>query len=279
MSAGVVMIARNNTEVDYIKQAVYNAKRINKYLQLPVSLITDTPDYIDLRYENVFDQIISIDNDVNYSYKKYNDGTYTRKSLEFKNVDRVNVYDLTPYDETLLIDTDFIISNDILKNCFNQNHNFLIYKDAVELSGWRDTSEFEFITPVGPKFYWATVVFFRKSNTNNIFFNLLKHIKENWVHYRNLYQIPTSVFRNDHVFSIAIHIMNGYIDNEFARIMPGKLFYSTDRDLLLNINDDSFSMLIEKNDSSKNYFPLTITGSNVHVMNKFSLTRVIDNAN
>lgn len=277
MSSGVLMIARNNTEINYIKQAVYNAKRIKKYLDIPVSLITDSPAVIGTRYENVFDKIIYIDNDTNYSYKYYSDGTYTSKSLEFKNTDRVKAYELSPYDETLLLDTDFIISNDILKNCFKQSHNFLIYKDSVELSGWRDVSEFNTITDVGPEFYWATCVFFRKSNTNQIFFNLLKHIAENWIHYANLYQITSSTFRNDYVFSIAIHIMNGYIENDFARMMPGKLFYITDRDLLLSIDEDDFLFLVEKSDNSRNYTPIRIKGSSIHVLNKFSLLRVINN--
>lgn len=260
MSSGALMIARNNTEIDYIKQAVYNAKRIKKYLDIPVSIITDAPETIGTRYENVFDNVIQIDNTDDYSYKYYSDGTYTLKSLEFKNTDRVKAYELSPYDETLLLDTDYIIANDILKNCFKQNHNFLIYKDSVELSGWRDVSEFDTITDVGPEFYWATCVFFRKSNTNKIFFNLLKHIAEHWPHYANLYQINSSTFRNDYVFSIAIHIMNGYIDNDFARKMPGKLFYITDRDLLLEMNDDNFLFLVEKSDNSRNYTPLILIG-------------------
>ena len=277
MSSGALMIARNNSEIDYLKQAVYNAKRIKKFLNIPVSLITDSPELIGKRYENVFDNVIPVDTDPKYSYKYYSDGTYTIKSLEFKNTDRVKAYELSPYDETLLLDTDFIISNSILKNCFDQNHNFLIYKDSVELSGWRDVSEFDTVSDVGPDFYWATVVFFRKSQTNKIFFELLKHIADNWPHYANLYQISTSTFRNDYVFSIAVHIMNGYIKNDFTRKLPGKLFYITDRDLLLDIEEDSFLLLIEKQDNSRNYTPMKITGSNLHVLNKFSLIRAIDN--
>jgi hypothetical protein len=279
MKSGVVLIARNNSEIDYIKQAVFLAERVRKYLDLPTSIITDNKDYLEKNYPNhIFEKIIEVESNNQYSYKKYNDGTFTRKSLEFKNTSRSSVYDLTPYDETLLLDTDYIISNDIFKKCFEQAHDFLIFKDGVELSGWRDLSEFDKITQAGPDFYWATAIFFRKTNLNRIFFDLVKHIQENWLHYRNLYQIHTTVFRNDHVFSIAIHTMNGFIKNNFAHPMPGKLFYITDRDLLVDLDEDTFLVLIEKEKSHGKYFALKLKGSNLHVMNKFSLNRIIDNA-
>lgn len=278
MSKGAILIARNNTEIDYIKQAVFLAKRITHFLNIPVSLITDNSSYLNEHYNtDVFDCIIDINNDKNFSYRKYNDGIYARKSLEFKNTSRADVYNLSPYDETLVMDTDFIVSNSDLLECFNQKSNFLIYDTGVELSGHRNLAEFEYISEVGPKFYWATVIFFRKTIENKIFFNLVKHIQENWYHYRNLYQIRQSTFRNDFAFSIAIHIMNGYKQGNFAKPMPGKMFYSTDRDILIKLDDTKFTFLLEK-ENNNSYFPAVISDSNVHVMNKYSLNRIIDNA-
>ena len=279
MSKGVILIAKNNSEIDYIKQAVFLSERIRQYLDLPTSLITDNTEYLNKVYpDHTFDQVFEIKTSYNNSHKRYSDGTFTKKHLEFKNTDRSLVYDLTPYDETLLLDTDYIISNDLFKKCFEQQHNFLIYNEGVELSGWRDLSEFDTITPTGPKFYWATAIFFRKCKENETFFNLVKHIQENWLHYRNLFQIHSTVFRNDFVFSIAIHIMNGLVENNFAHSMPGTLFYITDRDLLVDMKDDEFTILVEKKKSYGKYFPLKIKGSNLHVMNKFSLNRILENA-
>lgn len=277
MTKGALLIARNNSEVDYIKQAVFLAQRIKKYLDLPVSLITDNTKYLEETYDSsVFDKVITIDDSRNYTHRKYNDGNYTRKQLEFKNTNRSSVFDLTPYDETLLMDTDYIISDSILKECFNQQNNFLIYKDGFEFSNWRDLNEFKYISEVGPDFYWATVVFFRKTAENKIFFDLLKHIQDNWAHYRLLYQLNTDVFRNDFAFSIAIHIMNGYTQGSFAKKLPGTLYYSTDRDLLIDLKDEEFTILVENQSAS--YFPVKIQGNSVHIMNKFSLGRIIDNA-
>lgn len=277
MNKGALLIARNNTEVDYIKQAVFCADRISKFLDIPVSLVTDNVEYLNKNFSNHnFDQVISIDNDKNYTYKKYNDGNFSRRNLEFKNTSRSSVYDLTPYDQTLLMDTDFILSNAVLGECFDQASDFAIYKNAFELSNWRDLTEFEYISETGPDFYWATVVFFRKTETNKLFFDLLKHIQDTWPHYRSLYNLNTETFRNDHAFSIAIHIMNGYQSGSFATELPGTMYYTTDKDVLLDLTDTTFKFLIEYKNGQ--YFPARIADSNVHVMNKFSLNRIIDNA-
>lgn len=277
MSKGALLIARNNTEVDYIKQAVFCADRISKFLEIPVSLVTDNVEYLNKNFPNHnFDQVILIDNDKNYTYKKYNDGNFSRRNLEFKNTSRSSVYDLTPYEQTLLMDTDFILSNAVLRECFDQASDFAIYKNAFELSNWRDLTEFEYISETGPDFYWATVVFFRKTETNKLFFDLLKHIQDTWPHYRSLYNLNTETFRNDHAFSIAIHIMNGYQAGSFATELPGTMYYTTDKDVLLDLTDTVFKFLIEYKNGQ--YFPARIADSNVHVMNKFSLNRIIDNA-
>jgi len=279
MNSGAMLIARNNAQIDYIRQAAFNANRIKQYLNIPVTLLTDSVEIVEKLYNSVFDQVIEIPNDDPVSYRKYNDGTYFRKSLEFKNNSRSLVYDLSPYDETLLLDTDYIVSNDIFKNCFSQKHDFLIYDTGIELSGWRNTAEFEYISSVGPKFYWATAVFFRKTDANKIYFELVKHIQLNWSYYQNLYQITSSLLRNDFIFSIAIHIMNGFTNGTFAKTMPGQLFYSIDRDLLIQLHSDDFLMLIEKENDFGNYSPMRIKGCNLHIMNKFSLDRIIKNDN
>jgi hypothetical protein len=276
MTQGVLLIANNNSEINYVQQAVFLAKRIKKHLNLPTSLITNNVDYVKkLELNNVFEKIISTQSTTSYTIKKYRDGLIYQTALEFKNTDRASAYDLSPYKETLLIDTDLIVSDSMFLNCFKQNLNLMMYSDAFELSNWRDTSEFNYITDTGPKFYWATAIFFRKTNENKIFFDLVKHIQENWPHYKKIYQITSSVFRNDFAFSIAAHIMNGYTNSDFVKEMPGTLYYTTDRDELVSLNDDDFLFLVEKENQSE-YFPVSVTNKTVHVMNKYSLERIIN---
>jgi hypothetical protein len=277
LSRGALLIARNNSQIDYIKQAVFAATRIKKYMGIPVSILTDNAGYLLKKYPNhPFDKILKI-TDEEFTFKKYNDGIYANKRLEFKNTSRFSAYDLTPYTETLLLDTDYIVSNDILNGCFGQEHGLMMYKDATDFSRWRDLGEFTFISETGPTFYWATCVFFRKSDANKCFFDLVKHIQEHWSHYRNVYQITSAVFRNDFAFSIAAHIMNGHASGGMVTPLPGKKHFITDKDHVEQINDTDFLFLIEKENNS-DHFPVKFSG-NVHIMNKFGLNRIIDDIN
>ena len=45
-SSGAFLIASNNMHIDYVKQAVFLAGRIKKYLDLPTTILTDAVDYL-----------------------------------------------------------------------------------------------------------------------------------------------------------------------------------------------------------------------------------------
>jgi len=153
----------------------------------------------------------------------------------------------------------------------------LLYKDATHVGIHNGTSEFLRVSDTSVDFYWATVFFFRKTKETKIFFDLIKHISKNYMHYRSMYQFRTTVFRNDFAFSIAIHIMNGYQQGDFAGKLPGTKFYSIDKDVLFDIVDDEIKILVQKTNRLGEYTAVKLKGSNCHVMNKFSLERIIDN--
>ena len=279
MSQGVLLFASNNTKINYVKQAYFLALRISKYMNLPTSLVTDVdvkskfPDYVD-----AFDNIIFVNNlKHQYANKRYNDGSVSNRILPFNNGNRADAYFLTPYDETIVMDTDYIVSNNILNNCFCAANDLLLYTDAVHLGIHNGTPEFDRVSDTSVDFYWATVVFFRKSKINEVFFNLVKHIQENYMHYTSIYQFKSNVYRNDFAFSIAAHIMNGYQQGNFIAKLPGKHFYTIDKDVLHSIKDDEITMLMEKAGRLGEYTLAKTKGLNIHVMNKFSLERAIDN--
>ena len=277
MSKGAFLIARNNGHIDYVKQAVFLAKRIKKYLNIPVTVATDSADYLKDSFDiQIFDQIISLDYTNESNLRYFFDGALTKKTASFKNNNRASVYDLSPYDETLLMDTDYVISNSLLKPVFNSSADFLIYKKSNDIAKVRDESEFDKISDTSVDFYWATVVYFRKTDTNRLFFNLVSHIEQEWNHYRRVYQITSSLFRNDFAFSIAIHIMNGFQSGNFAQQLPGSMMYTTDKDVLWKMNEDEMMFLVEKKDYLGEYTAIKTSGQTIHVMNKQSLNRIID---
>ena len=273
MSKGVLCFAHNNGEIDYIKQAVLLAKRISKHLNLPTSVVTSTPDSLSLEDRHFFDSIIEIQDETTNS-KRYNDGQLLHKSLYFKNHGRCQSYDLSPYEKTLVLDTDYIVCNDVFKHAFDLNHPFQIYKNGIDLCSWRKHKEFDYINDKGIEFYWATCVYFEKTKTTKLFFDLLKHLQKNWKHYSEVYDLGSRNFRNDHLFSIGIHMMNGFTNGSWAKTLPGTMYYTLDKDMLYSLTDEKLVFLLQNEKQIGDYILASIKNSNVHVMNKFSLERV-----
>jgi len=207
-------------------------------------------------------------------YRRYFDGSLSNKRLKFKNDIRIKSYELSPFDETLVIDCDYFINNNSLKYCWQQPHDFLIFKEAVDLSGYRYDPRLKTLSDKSIDFYWATVFFFRKNKNTETFFNYLGHIQDNWNYYRYVYQIQNSTYRNDFSFSIGIHVMNGFQKGMWAYSLPGKLYYTTDRDLLIEYNEGKMKFLLEKENYKGEYTIIKTENLNIHVMNKFSLARI-----
>lgn len=273
MSNGVLCFAHNNGKVDYIKQAKELARRVRKHLNLPTTLVTSTVEEINDTSD--FDQVIQIQGS-NQNFKRYYNGSLHHQNLQFKNNDRINSYKLSPYDTTLVLDTDYIICNDSLTHSFDSNHDFQIYKHGIDLCEWRNHKEFNYINDIGIPFYWATCFCFKKTKETKIFFDLLQHLVTNWKHYEQVYNLGSRNFRNDHVFSIAIHMMNGFEDGDWAKILPGKMFYTLDRDFIQKIDNDRLVFLLQKENVIGEYILASTNKCNVHVMNKFSLGELIN---
>lgn len=279
MSRGVLLFAQNNNTIDYIKQAIFCAKKIKKHLNLPVALATDNPKYVSdtySYYSKYIDHIIELEWYYCNQKRTYYDGTMSTRDLEWRNHNRFLVYDITPFDETIVMDTDFIIGNNILLNCFDSGEDFLIYRNIQDINHDRpDEHRFNKIADRSIDMYWATVFYFKKTEMTQLFFNLVSHIKDNWNFYRLMYQIPSAMYRNDFSFSIAIHILNGFQRTSWPKPLPGKLWFSSDRDVLIKLDDEVYTFLVDKKDWVGHYTLAKIGNVNLHVMNKFSLDRKI----
>lgn len=274
MKLGAVIFAQNNSSINYVKLATFSAKQIQKYLNIPVSLITDKNSVgEDL---SVFENVIYTDDTKHSQQRKFYDGTGNTTHSAWKNFTRSQIYDLTPYDRTLVIDSDYIINSSVLLPALHNNQLFQIYKDSLDIANWRDTSSFQRINQYSIPFYWATVFIFEKHPITEAFFTLVSHIKENWQYYRILYSIDATAFRNDFAFSIALHIMNDSDKGDFETILPGTMAYITDRDFLVTAKDNKMQFLVEKEGYYGEYTAAKTTGIDVHVMNKKSLLRFIE---
>jgi len=150
-----------------------------------------------------------------------------------------------------------------------------IYKDSYDLTGWRTGNEFKYVNQHSIPFYWATVLYFKKTPNTRILFDLVDFIRQNWNYYRLIYQIPEKKFRNDYAFSISLHILNGYVTDNVDTI-PGRMYYVTDKDILIAATPTSCTLLVEKEHAMGEYTALKISDVDVHVMNKHSILRVLN---
>lgn len=281
MSKGVFLFAQNNHTIDYVKQAIYCAKKIKKHLNLPVALATDNIEYLKTTYpyySKYIEHVIELEWKECKQTKTFFDGSMSKRDLEWRNFERYRVYDLTPFEETIVMDTDFIVGNDILKNVFDTKEEFLIYKDISDVNLDRpDMKFFEKISDKSVDMYWATVFYFKKTESMKLFFDLINHIRENWKFYRIIHQIPTIKYRNDYAFSIAIHILNGHQRTNWPKSPPGNLWFTTDNDVLVKMDKDTerYTFLLDKKDWLGHYTLGSIENANIHIMNKFSLDRAI----
>jgi len=261
MTQGVLLFAHNTEEVNYGVMAIWISERITRYLGKPVSLVTD--DYtiqslkaISVNPHKYFDHII---------IKEYNT-TQTRKlageNVIFKNLDRCDAYDLTPYDETLLLDIDIAIMSDRLNTVWNHDDDILISNKSADILD-RPSEEFSFLKDHGIDFQWATEFYFRKSPIAEEFFKKCKSIKENYSWYSMLYGINNNPIRNDHIWSIAIHELGC----DFKQI-PRILRYATDKDELVELSADRAVVAGKVNDKPR---LANIKNQDLHIMNKFEL--------
>ncbi len=134
MTKGVLLFANNNEQVDYVKQAIFCAKRVKKYTNLDVTLVTDSSEQLEQYkfYTKYIDKIITVPKAIESQQKKFFDGeSYIYAT--WKNFSRTTCYDITPYDQTLVIDTDFILGSSSILKCFDTPHDFLINRYAFDL--------------------------------------------------------------------------------------------------------------------------------------------------
>lgn len=206
-SRGVVVIAFNS-QIDYVSIAIKCAKLVKCNLGLPTAIITDS-DPNDIP-KNIFSHIIPAENNI-----LNNKGN----NLCWRNANRYKVYALSPFEETILLDSDYFVLTDNLNKLFVGEFDYRLmhttYSPTMIVDNrWSQT---------GLPYVWATVVAFNKTPRSERFFNLVGRIQKNYEYYCKLYNIHDTNFRNDYAFAMANSIQNGYNINPDQGI-PWKMF-------------------------------------------------------
>jgi hypothetical protein len=281
MTRGVLIFAHNNRDVDYALMSIVSGQLAAKYLQVPVSLITDKftiewmkESKIYQKAEALFDNIIEIEKPITDNQRNLHDGI-ENKLVPFINSNRCSAYELTPYDRTLLIDSDFLIFSDTLSNYWDVDSDVLISAAINDIYDQKRVGYHDrYISDTGIHLYWATTVMFSKSEYSKTFFDLVDQIRENYEYYSDLFRFDNRQYRNDIAFSIAKHILDGYETDTTLTLPP--ILSILDKDVLLDVSTSGkLTMLISTNLDS-NYIAAAATDLDIHIMNKQSLIRQAD---
>lgn len=244
-SRGVVVFAFN-TATDYVAIADQTSRLISFNLNLPVTLITDQASEPKFAY----DSIIRIDNNEGNNFI----GSDTKK--QWRNFGRYLAYELSPYKETILLDTDYLVLDDSLLTLFKTEFDYkLMHHNATETG-----PSYEIMGETSLPFVWATIVLFRKTERARLFFNLVGRIQRNYNYYRALYNVRERNFRNDYAFAMANNIISGYNLNE-DQGMPWPMF-TVERKINCMMLTDNFIQVYYDDEAT------VIPYQNIHVMDK-----------
>jgi len=279
MSRGVILYAHNNRNIDYLQMAMIAGGLAKKNLNLPVSIITDDETIKwakkSKKYQqcvDIFDQIILIERPELTNKRRLFDGE-NAEMVPFINTSRTQAWDVTPYDQTLMIDSDYFIFSDNLNNYWDVPEDIKISSAINDIYdknrlGYHDL----YIADTGVHLYWATTVMFNKNETSKLFFDLVDLVRQNYQLFAELYRFDTAQYRNDISFSIAKHIFDGYQTTLRTSLPP--VFSAIDKDTLVDINGTKLTFFVFT--PGFDNIATTTENMDIHIMNKQSINRNID---
>lgn len=171
MSKGFLIFAQNTDKVDYVQQAYSLALSI-KFSQSDISNVSIvTNDKVPKEWAYAFDHIIEIP------------WINSTKNTRYCGEHRWKLYHVTPYEETIILDSDMLLLEDISlwwKYCENYNLKFCSKIKNYKLESINDTFHRKtFIANQLPNPYFA-LHYFKKCQQSHDFYKVLEFVCNNW---------------------------------------------------------------------------------------------------
>jgi hypothetical protein len=275
MSRGFLLYAFNNDQINYLEMAIACGLAIQQHSKVKnVSIVTDKGSIKFLERKNLLDRFNIIVQKPNsrldrQNIKVFYDTAHHREKAVWHNTLRCKAYELSPYEETILIDSDYLVQSNNVDLLWGSDQDFRIQNSYRSLNKEPIVERLNlFSIPL----YWATVVYFRKGEMADLIFQLINHIQENYHYYRMVYQFREGLIRNDHIFSIAIHTLSGFLNNYEFNALPYEYLSASDKDELIEVTKGGSKYLVAGRGKSS-FSLINVKGVDVHCMNKYSLGR------
>jgi hypothetical protein len=277
MSNGILIFAHNSTALDYALMSVIAGGLAKKHLNVPVSLATDKNTVLWMKNSNIydrateiFDKIILIEKPKTNNQRKLHDGEHS-EMIPFTNTNRTSAWDVTPYDRTLLIDSDYLIFTNSLNEYWSSSEVLIssAMNDINDKSraGYHD----RYVSDTGVHMFWATTVMFSKNDSGKRFFELVNYVKNNYQYYGDLFRFDTRQYRNDIAFSVTKHILDGFETDSITSLPP--VLTAIDRDMLHSVDTNGKLTFLVSPKMDSTFVVTSLANTDIHIMNKQSIIR------
>jgi hypothetical protein len=267
MTTGALIFAFNNQHIDYVAMANWSAANIHRHLNIPVCLITDK----EPAHGHSFDRVILVDRPAASGTRHFVD-IGESVSVAWHNTNRTDAYTLSPWDQTLVLDADYVVASNQLAAVLASDQDFLCYRWASDATNLQNFSDLNYFGHNRMPMWWATVMMFRRSTTAELIFGTMNMVKHNWLHYRQLYNNSIANYRNDHAVSIALNIVNGHTLQVPA--IHGSLVSITPEHTLTQLSQDSYRVDFQTPDKKSKWIELH---QDFHAMGKQHLGAIVAN--
>lgn len=169
MSKGFLVLAHNTSDVDYVKQAYALALSI-KFSQTDVKNVSIvTNDVVPTEFAHVFDKIIPI--------------PWYKEGSRYQAENRWKLYHATPYEETMVLDTDMLLLEDVSEwwnYCSNHSLKFCSKILNHKLERISDTVHRKAFIANGLTSPYCALHYFKKSEVAYEFYKTLEFVCNNW---------------------------------------------------------------------------------------------------
>jgi hypothetical protein len=253
MTTGALIFAFNNEQIDYVSMAQWSARNIERHLGIPTHIVTN-------------EQVAT----TSINSRWFEDfGT----TVTWHNQSRVNAYELSPWDQTLVLDADYIVASDQLKTLLHADEDFLAHRWAYDITNKDNFIEYNFFGEHRQPMWWATVMMFRRSIQARLVFESMIMIRDNWDHYKKLYKFSNRSYRNDYALSIALGIVDGHTPNHHG--IPWNLASLTPEHKLIQLDQDEYRVDFLNQEQRPRWIKLK--NQDFHAMGKQQLGEIIAN--
>jgi hypothetical protein len=261
---GALIFAFNNDQIDYVALAEWTAANVRRHLGIPVAVVTDHPT------DRNFDRVVVCESTGTNS--RYFSDYAT--NVVWHNESRADAYSLSPWDETLVLDADYVVATDQLQSIMSADQDFLSHQTAYDVTGVNDFRGLNAFGKHNMPMSWATVMKFRRSTHARLIFDSMAMVRNNWKHYRDLHQNTHHTYRNDHALSIALAVTNGHALN--TATIPWSLASLTPDHKLTQIDTDRYRVDFVNSTGQRRWITLA---QDFHAMGKQQLGEIVANCN